>query len=279
MSTQHEGLPILQAIKKVEDTLGELDCALKESAYEIKLNVSSELTPINRVSRAITSITYDDDQEGRNLVQLSGAVFISPQISELVIRVNNAKQKFADLLKETKASLSLKSSTAKSNYVRDLFTKEGYGRIHFKQVIRQLVVVEGVKSLSFYIESGGWGAQKKFTKKELLAHIETFYDRNSDKYDMVTKVINPLPDSEIFVQRSKSPDSQKVTVKYEDESSETKIATLPLFVVVESENQVGRTVVKNTPYENKVRNNGRTKFEEEPLIDPPVIYRYKEEFR
>ncbi|EPM6351875.1 hypothetical protein OH457_12595 [Vibrio sp. 2art] len=291
MSKSLHSVPVIRKLQSLESSLHAFAHSLEQTYFNVQLNNPSDIKPIKAVIRAITAITYDEYQSGRELNQLPGVVFIPEDVVPKLLEVNHAKKAFSDAVKEAKASSKCKSNTAALNHVRKLLTEIGMQRVHFKQCERLLVVEEALpKKIVFYNESKGWGNQKKYSKEEALELAKEIIDNGSDSFDIVSKKIAEISDSEFLVHRTPSPTSIKANItRYVPgvgEKSHSRVASLPIFVVT-TDMDSARTVligsmvsIESTPKSKRLGSSkARSKFEEQPYISTLRLYRYKPEYR
>lgn len=282
MSKSLQNLPVLRHYHLLNESIVRLTKKVESAHFDVDLLYDTDIKPIKAVSKAVSALCYTDLQVGRELIQLPGVVFVPKSVVDFIEAVNIEKDTFLDVVKDFKANSGFKSNEGALSKLRGVFAEEDIGRVHFKQCERKIVVVQNIpKKIRWYTESGGWGGQKKFTKQEALDFVGRMMSDNPDGRLVCEKLIQNIGDSELIVQRNKSADATKVSLTYNNLSPSSHIASLPIFVVVDSAEQVKQIKLEKISITSK--NNGtsksRSKFEDSPYIDSLRLYRYKEAYR
>ena len=282
MSESLQNLPVIRHYNVLSERLNVLVEKIDSMHLGVDLLYKSDIKPFKAVSKTISALCYQDEQVGRELVQLPGVVFIPQSLVEDINSVNKAKQDFLFEVKKFKSQSGINSNEGALSKLREVFAANEIGRVHFKQCERKIVVVTNLpKKIRWYKESGGWGSQKKFTKQEAIKLVERQMSDNEDGRKVCTSLLSRLSDSELIVQRNKSPDSIRVNLTYAELSPSSHIASLPIFVVVESldqANQIKLEHVSETSKNNGTKKN-RSKFEDTAYIENLRLFRYKESYR
>ena len=282
MSEPLQNLPVIRHYNVLSKRLNLLVEKLDSMQLGVELLYKTDIKPLNAVSKTISALCYQDEQVGRELVQLPGVVFIPQSLVEDINSVNESKNDFLSAVKEFKSQSGFNSNEGALSKLREVFAANEIGRIHFKQCERKIVVVTNLpKKIRWYKESGGWGSQKKLTKSEAIELVKRQMSDNADGRKVCTSLLSRLGDSELIVQRNKSPDSIRVNITYAELSPTSHIASLPIFVVVESIDQINQIKlehVSETSNNNGTKKN-RSKFEDTAYIETLRLFRYKESHR
>lgn len=90
-------MPVIRKLQSLESSLHAFAHSLEQTYFNVQLNNPSDIKPIKAVIRAITAITYDEYQSGRELNQLPGVVFIPEDVVPKLLEVNHPKRHFQTL--------------------------------------------------------------------------------------------------------------------------------------------------------------------------------------
>jgi len=273
---------VLVVFQNLEDKLAEFSQKLEAECLAIKLLYNSERSEIKVATEAITALTYSDEQLSRQLIQQPGVIFIPHSLVEIICEINQLKSDFMDEVKNFRKQSGLKCNSAATRVLRECFSSAGIGRVHLKQCDRKLSLITGEpKKITWYTEAGGWGKQKRLTKGEARALVESVMSDNVQGCKACLNLVNSVGDREFLVIRSKSPDSIKVNALFTDSADDRSyIGSLPVFVST-TPMQIRNIEVdmKKAVSKKLGSKKSRSKFEAEPLISSLNLYRYKPEHR
>lgn len=272
---------VLTAFRALNADLEEFVTHLLSDYHSVSLVYETDRSPINVATEALSALTYSDEQGGRELVQQPGVIFIPPELVEKIETINAKKNAFMVEVGKFKKESKLKSNEGILSQLRQQLASAGVGRIHIKQCERKFTILEEPpKKLTWYTESGGWGAQKKLSKPEAQSMVDTMMVGNEAGLRVCTQLINNLSDTEVLVRRSKSADSIKISAIYSERLSSSYIGSLPIFVVASPQSISG--VQLDMGKANSKKNGSKkstSKFEDEPYIESLKLYRYKPTYR
>ncbi|MDA0146610.1 hypothetical protein OCT63_20520 [Vibrio sp. RW] len=272
---------LLEVFNELEKTVEVFLEELRAEHLFIKLVYESDRKAINVACEALGSHIYGDEQAGRELIQQPGVIFIPHKLVDTIHKVNNKKSDFLSAVQKFKEQSDLKSNEGILNQLRKYFLSAGLGRVHLKQCERQFTVLENLpKKLTWYTESGGWGAQKKLSKSQALVMVEKVMTGNEDGQRVCRNLINAIADDEVLVKRSKSADSIRVNALYSEGDARPYIGSLPLFVPA-SRSEIENVTLEMERAESKKHRSRKntSKFECEPYIESLKLYRYKKAYR
>lgn len=273
---------VLTAFKDLNAYLKKFATLLVREHHSVSLVYETDRAPINVAIEALSALTYTDEQVGRELIQQPGVIFIPPELVEMVETINTKKNAFMAEIGKFKEASTLKTNEGILSQLRQNLASAGEGRIHIKQCERKFMIIEKPpKKLTWYTESGGWGAQKKFSKSEAQSLVDTMMEGNEDGIRVCTQLVNDLHEREILVKRSKSADSTKISAVYGERKASSHIGSLPIFVVVSSLEAISEVQIVMDRANSKKHGSKKStsKFEAEPYIESLKLYRYKSMYR
>lgn len=288
MSSAIRALQVVRAFEGLVQSVNELSDNLPNCVLLAELCKKNDFKPLHAVQLAVSNLVYDDSKnDGRTLIELPGIVFVTPDGLPFLDDVNQKKALFETACSDFRADLGAqkdaKCRSMQMIELRDALNAAGHRRVHIKQSVRRLVVMnEPVNSIHWYEEAGGWGKQKKLDHDQVRQLVEDNKSHYQDigYYDIAIRTLNQLPTEEIFARRYKSAPSIKAKITTEN-ATQIVIASMPLFVVVDDVSAI--EVIKYQPSIQSAGKTGtkksRSKFEEEPVIKALNLYRYKPEYR
>lgn len=237
------------------------------------------------LSEAVSALNYSDldatdEMDGRELIQRPGLVVLSDMDFQQVLVVNELKSEFSNAINNYQTSLNGTKSTLDS--VRHILSAAGHPRVHLNQSKRKLVTFQSVpQSITWYLEKGGWGKQKTFSKAQAIDLLDRAIKsgKAQDRLSIERVRLQTFPENEVLVRRHKSNESIRVKVTGNDGLVSTHIASMPIFIRGESDVNLNIALKFNLDIERKHISKKRSKFETESFISSLSLYRYKEQFR
>lgn len=275
-------MSVISSIERLSKHLKHVSDVIRDNLLYCQLCGESGPNQERKAIDAITSITHEENFDGRRLIEQPGLIVLNERCCDDIVKINQLKSDFINACKSFKLDVIQKDSGSPSQELRYLLNEAGFLRAHLKQIERMPVIItEPPRNIHWYIEAGGWGKQRKLLKQDILAMLDSKKNQyiNSGFYEIAHEKIGKLSNKEVFCVRHKSANTIKTSIFFEEKVS-NHVGTLPIILMTsKSEIEAIKKIDISLHKSQTGTKKNRSKFESDPILDFFNIYRYKEMYR
>lgn len=271
---------IIGLFNQLQDELIQLSKEVQANDYWL-MDISDS-NPTSSIANALLDLWYQGNQDGRQTRIYPGLIAVTSSQLKKTHSINGLKRKFHQAVLEIKENDSyewrkLQSKLIKRNRVlNEALSDEGINRLHLKQVIRTLPIVEkSPKKVGFNWYTSGRSISK-ITKQQawdLLTELNT----ESDHIKIQMDKLATIKDSEPLARVQKQAPVLRSNILFKDGQRKAMNVSLPLIFPQETKNEFPEFIVpSSTPPKNRSRQlRSDTKIDDEPFLPSIRVHRYR----